>query len=142
MIMMGLHFPRQIPFSEVYIHALIRDVEGQKMSKSRGNVIDPLEVIEVYGTDALRFTLASLAVPGRDVYLSEERTQGYRNFINKIWNASRFILMNLDNYSEESRVKSPASAKASAGKPEAREPESPGNSQQSKSEAPNSEFRI
>lgn len=93
MIMMGLHFMKEVPFRRVYIHALIRDLEGQKMSKSKGNVIDPIEVIDRYGTDALRFTLAALAVKGRDIYLSEERIQGYRNFMNKIWNASRFILM-------------------------------------------------
>ena len=95
MIIMGLHFMGDAPFSTVYIHALIRDIEGQKMSKSKGNVIDPLAVIDNYGTDALRFTLAALAVKGRDIYLSEERIQGYRNFMNKIWNASRFIIMNL-----------------------------------------------
>lgn len=93
MIMMGLHFTGNIPFHAVYIHALIRDVEGQKMSKSKGNVIDPIEILDKYGTDALRFTLSVLAVKGRDIYLSGERIQGYRNFMNKIWNASRFILM-------------------------------------------------
>ncbi|MFQ5574215.1 MAG: valine--tRNA ligase [Terriglobia bacterium] len=96
MIMSGLHFTGEAPFDTVYIHALIRDADGKKMSKSRGNVIDPLEVIDVFGTDALRFTLAALAAPGRDVFLSDERTQGYRNFMNKIWNASRFILMNCE----------------------------------------------
>jgi valyl-tRNA synthetase len=94
MIMMGLHFMKDVPFREVYIHALVRDAEGQKMSKSKGNVIDPLEIMEKYGTDALRFTLASMASPGRDIKLSEERIGGYRNFANKIWNAARFILMN------------------------------------------------
>lgn len=98
MIMMGLHFPQDVPFRKVYIHALIRDAEGRKMSKSAGNVIDPLDTIDKYGTDALRFTLASLAVPGRDVFLSEERIEGYRNFCNKIWNASRFVLMNLEGH--------------------------------------------
>lgn len=98
MIMAGLHFAGDVPFSTVYIHALIRDVEGKKMSKSRGNVIDPLEVIEEYGTDALRFTLALLATPGRDIYLSAERIAGSRNFMNKIWNASRFVLANLQGY--------------------------------------------
>lgn len=98
MIMAGLHFAEDVPFEKVYIHALIRDAKGQKMSKSRGNVIDPISIIDQYGTDALRFTLTSLATPGRDIYLSEERIQGYRNFANKIWNASRFILMNLDGY--------------------------------------------
>lgn len=98
MIMMGLHFRKEIPFFEVYIHALIRDAQGRKMSKSRGNVIDPLDIIEKYGTDALRFTLTSLATPGRDIFLSEERIEGMRNFANKIWNASRFVLMNLEGY--------------------------------------------
>jgi len=96
MIMMGLKFTGQVPFRDVYIHALVRDVEGQKMSKSKGNVIDPLSVMERYGTDALRFTLASMASPGRDIKLAEERIEGYRNFANKIWNAARFILMNLN----------------------------------------------
>jgi len=94
MIMMGLHFMKDVPFRDVYIHALVRDAEGQKMSKSKGNVIDPLEIMDKYGTDALRFTLASMASPGRDIKLSEERIEGYRNFANKIWNAARFILMN------------------------------------------------
>ena len=96
MIMMGLNFMGDVPFRDVYIHALVRDAEGQKMSKSKGNVIDPLHVMEQFGTDALRFTLASMASPGRDIKLAEERIEGYRNFANKIWNAARFSLMNLD----------------------------------------------
>ena len=96
MIMLGLKFMGDVPFREVYIHALVRDAEGQKMSKSKGNVIDPLHVMEQFGTDALRFTLASMASPGRDIKLAEERIEGYRNFANKIWNAARFSLMNLD----------------------------------------------
>jgi valyl-tRNA synthetase len=96
MIMMGMKFMGDVPFREVYIHALVRDAEGQKMSKSKGNVIDPLHVMEQFGTDALRFTLASMASPGRDIKLAEERIEGYRNFANKIWNATRFSLMNLD----------------------------------------------
>ena len=95
MIMMGLKFMGEVPFRDVYIHALVRDAEGQKMSKSKGNVIDPLHVMEQYGTDALRFTLAAMASPGRDVKLAEERIEGYRNFTNKIWNAARFLLMHL-----------------------------------------------
>jgi valyl-tRNA synthetase len=94
MIMLGLKFKGNIPFHKVYIHALVRDAEGQKMSKSRGNVIDPLEVMDQYGTDALRFTLAALAGQGRDIRLSEERIQGYRNFMNKIWNAFRYCELN------------------------------------------------
>lgn len=100
MIMMGLKLMRDVPFRDVYIHALVRDPEGQKMSKSKGNVIDPLEVMGRYGTDAFRFTLASLAAMGRDIRLSEERIGGYQNFVNKLWNAARFVLLNL---SEEVR---------------------------------------
>ncbi|HVG02403.1 MAG TPA: class I tRNA ligase family protein, partial [Nitrospira sp.] len=103
MIMMGLKFMGEVPFRDVYIHALVRDAEGQKMSKSKGNVIDPLHVMEQYGTDALRFTLAAMASPGRDVKLAEERIEGYRNFTNKIWNAARFILMHLDGERAEVR---------------------------------------
>ena len=98
MIMMGLKFMGEVPFRDVYIHALVRDAEGKKMSKSRGNVIDPLEVMERYGTDAFRFTLAALAAQGRDIRLAEERIEGYRNFANKIWNAARFVLSNLEGY--------------------------------------------
>jgi len=90
MIMLGLKFMGDVPFRAVYIHALVRDAEGQKMSKSKGNVIDPLHVMDQFGTDALRFTLASMASPGRDIKLAEERIEGYRNFANKIWNAARF----------------------------------------------------
>ena len=102
MIMLGLKFMEQVPFHEVYIHALVRDAEGHKMSKSKGNVIDPLIVMDNYGTDALRFTLAAMASPGRDIKLSEERIEGYRNFANKLWNAARFILMNLNGPREAS----------------------------------------
>lgn len=94
MIMMGLKFTSDVPFRDVYIHALIRDEHGQKMSKSKGNVIDPVDMMEKYGTDALRFTLAILAVQGRDIRLSEGRIQGYRTFMNKIWNLARFAFMN------------------------------------------------
>jgi len=95
MMMMGIHFMGDIPFKDVYIHALVRDAEGKKMSKSKGNVIDPLAVMDQFGTDAFRFTLAALAAQGRDIKLSEERIVGYRHFVNKIWNAARFALMNL-----------------------------------------------
>jgi valyl-tRNA synthetase len=98
MMMLGLHVMGEVPFRAVYIHALVRDMEGQKMSKSRGNVIDPLEVMDRYGTDALRFTLAALAAQGREIRLSTERIEGYRNFANKLWNAARFVLANLDGY--------------------------------------------
>ena len=96
MMMMGLHFKKEVPFREVYVHALVRDAQGQKMSKSKGNVIDPLVMMDQYGTDALRFTLTAFAVQGRDVKLSEERIEGYKHFVNKIWNASRLVLMNLE----------------------------------------------
>ena len=96
MIMMGLHFMKEVPFHQVYITGLVRDAEGQKMSKTRGNVIDPLDLIERYGADALRFTLAVMATPGSDLPLAEERMVGYRAFANKIWNAARFVLLNLD----------------------------------------------
>ena len=96
MMMMGLHFMEQVPFQHVYIHALVRDEQGQKMSKSTGNVIDPLLMIERYGADALRFTLTAFAAMGRDIKLSEARIEGYRHFINKIWNAARFVLLNLE----------------------------------------------
>jgi valyl-tRNA synthetase len=89
-------FARSIPFREVYIHALVRDAERQKMSKTKGNVVDPTEVTEKYGTDAVRFTMASMASPGTDIAFSESRTEGYRAFTNKIWNAARFVFMNLD----------------------------------------------
>ncbi|MEF2232352.1 MAG: valine--tRNA ligase [Pseudodesulfovibrio sp.] len=95
MMMMGLQFMEQVPFHHVYIHALVRDEHGKKMSKSTGNVIDPLDMIEKYGADALRFTLTSFAAMGRDIKLSEQRIEGYKHFMNKIWNAARFSLMNL-----------------------------------------------
>jgi valyl-tRNA synthetase len=95
MIMMGLKFMGDVPFRQVYIHALVRDAEGQKMSKSRGNVIDPLVIIDKYGADAFRFTLAALAAQGRDIRLSEERIEGYRYFCNKLWNAYRFLAPHL-----------------------------------------------
>ncbi|HEY3309857.1 MAG TPA: valine--tRNA ligase [Desulfuromonadaceae bacterium] len=98
MMMMGLHFMKEVPFTDVYIHALVRDAQGQKMSKSKGNVIDPLTIIEQYGTDAFRFTLAAFAAQGRDIKLAEERIAGYRNFCNKVWNAARFTMMNLQDF--------------------------------------------
>jgi len=94
MLMMGLHFMEEVPFRTVYIHALVRDQHGAKMSKSKGNVIDPLELIEEYGADALRFTLAAMAAQGRDIKLSTQRVEGYRNFTTKLWNACRFAEMN------------------------------------------------
>jgi len=95
MMMMGIHFMGQVPFKHVYLHALVRDEQGKKMSKSTGNVIDPLVMIAKYGTDSMRFTLASFAAMGRDIKLSEKRIEGYRHFVNKIWNSARFALMNL-----------------------------------------------
>jgi valyl-tRNA synthetase len=94
MMMMGLHFMQEVPFHTVYIHALVRDERGAKMSKSKGNVIDPLELIDEYGADALRFTLAAMAAQGRDIKLSTQRVEGYRNFATKLWNACRFAEMN------------------------------------------------
>jgi valyl-tRNA synthetase len=94
MMMMGIHFMGDVPFREIYIHALVRDEKGQKMSKSKGNIIDPLDLIEKYGTDALRFTLTALAAQGRDIKLAEGRVEGYRNFATKLWNAARFCQMN------------------------------------------------
>jgi valyl-tRNA synthetase len=120
MIMFGCHFMRghqqdpklkqasgwgdkkddSVPFRQVYIHALVRDAERQKMSKTKGNVIDPLDIIQRFGTDATRFTLAAMAAPGTDIAFSESRTEGYRNFANKIWNAARFMFMNVDRAKE------------------------------------------
>jgi len=114
MIMLGCHFMLDapmpdgsernlkdaVPFREVYIHALVRDAERQKMSKTKGNVIDPIEIVQKYGTDAVRFTLASMASPGTDIAFSESRTEGYRAFANKIWNAARFIFMNVEKARE------------------------------------------
>jgi valyl-tRNA synthetase len=97
MMMMGLKFMNDVPFKDVYIHALVRDEFGKKMSKSLGNVIDPLMVMDKFGTDAFRFTLAALAAQGRDIRLSESRIEGYRNFMNKIWNAARFALPYVEN---------------------------------------------
>ena len=94
MMMMGLHFMKEVPFHTVYIHALVRDATGAKMSKSKGNVIDPLELIDEYGADALRFTLAAMAAQGRDIKLSAQRVEGYRNFATKLWNAARFAEIN------------------------------------------------
>ena len=94
MMMMGLHFMGDVPFKDIYIHALVRDEKGQKMSKSKGNVMDPLDLIDKYGCDALRFTLTALAAQGRDIKLAESRVEGYRNFSTKLWNAARFCQMN------------------------------------------------
>ncbi|HSO66716.1 MAG TPA: valine--tRNA ligase, partial [Desulfatirhabdiaceae bacterium] len=96
MMMMGIHFMNEVPFKDVYVHALVRDESGKKMSKSKGNVIDPLTVIDRYGTDAFRMTLAAFAAQGRDIKMSEKRVEGYRHFINKLWNAARFALMHVD----------------------------------------------
>lgn len=94
MMMMGLHFMGEVPFPTVYVHALVRDQKGAKMSKSKGNIIDPLELIDQYSADALRFTLAIMAAQGRDVKLDTSRIAGYRNFATKLWNATRFAQMN------------------------------------------------
>ena len=99
--MMGIKFTGEVPFKDVYIHGLIRDEKGEKMSKTKGNVIDPLEIIDEYGADSLRFSLAAMASQGRDIKLSLSVIKGYRNFINKIWNASRFLMLNLEGYDPE-----------------------------------------
>jgi valyl-tRNA synthetase len=104
MMMMSLFVMKKVPFDKVYIHALVRDEHGQKMSKSKGNVIDPLELIKKYGADALRFTLMSMASPGRDVKLSEDRVKGYRNFLTKIWNVSKFCELNNCNSNLETNM--------------------------------------
>ncbi len=104
MMMMGIHFMGAVPFRQVYVHALVRDASGQKMSKSKGNVIDPLLMMDKYGTDALRFALTAFAAQGRDIKLSEDRIEGYRHFVNKIWNAARFLLMNLEGFSRMGNI--------------------------------------
>ena len=121
MIMLGCHFmldvpmpdgsPRPlaeaVPFRNVYIHALIRDANREKMSKTKGNVVDPIDIIQRFGTDAVRFTLASMASPGTDIAFSEARTEGYRAFANKIWNAARFLFMNLDRARDQPAIEDP-----------------------------------
>ncbi|MBN2439681.1 MAG: valine--tRNA ligase, partial [Deltaproteobacteria bacterium] len=97
MMMMGLYVMKDVPFRDVYLHALVRDENGEKMSKSKGNSIDPLEMMDKFGTDAFRFTLAAFTAQGRDVRMSEERIEGYKFFVNKIWNATRFSMMNLED---------------------------------------------
>jgi len=100
MIMFGVEFLDKEPFKDIYVHALVKDEKGQKMSKSKGNVIDPLDLIEKYSADALRFTLLSMASPGTDVKLSEDRIKGYRNFLNKLWNADNFLTSNNCNFNK------------------------------------------
>ncbi len=100
MIMFGMEFLDKEPFKDVYVHALVKDEKGQKMSKSKGNVINPLDLIEKYSADALRFTLLSMASPGTDVKLSEDRVKGYRNFLNKLWNANNFLITNNCDFSK------------------------------------------
>ncbi len=109
MMMFGLELMGDVPFQDVYIHAIVRDAQGQKMSKSKGNVIDPLTIMDQFGTDAFRFTLAALAAQGRDIKLSEQTIEGYRNFANKIWNASRFALMNIGDFDPASKPSRPDS---------------------------------
>src|SRR5438034_200082 len=108
MAMLGIHFVQDVPFRDVYLHAIVRDAEGQKMSKTKGNVADPLDVMAKYGTDAFRFTLAALG-QGRDIRISEDRIEGYRNFANKLWNASRLVLSNLDGFDPALAKKTPPS---------------------------------
>jgi valyl-tRNA synthetase len=103
MIMFGMEFLNKEPFKNIYVHALVRDEKGQKMSKSKGNVIDPLDLIKKYSADALRFTLLSMASPGTDVKLSEDRVKGYRNFLNKLWNANNFLITNNCNFKKSNK---------------------------------------
>jgi valyl-tRNA synthetase len=104
MMMMGLYVMKKVPFKDVYLHALVRDEMGDKMSKSKGNIIDPLEMIDKFGADAFRFTLAAFTAQGRDIRMSEERIEGYKHFVNKIWNATKFSLMNLEDYPSEGGI--------------------------------------
>ncbi len=112
MMMMGIHFMGEVPFRLVYLHPMVRDEKGQKMSKTKGNVIDPLVITKQYGADALRFTLAALTAQGRDIKLAKERIEGYRAFANKLWNATRFALMNLEGY--DARAPDPGASARSA----------------------------
>jgi valyl-tRNA synthetase len=105
MVMMGIYTTKKIPFKTIYLHGLIRDKERRKMSKSKGNVIDPLAITDVYGTDSLRLALIIGSMPGKDASISEEKIKGYRNFINKIWNIYRFISLNIEDYNPESKIK-------------------------------------
>jgi len=104
MIMFGMEFLDKEPFKDVYVHALVKDEKGQKMSKSKGNVINPLDLIEKYSADALRFTLLSMASPGTDVKLSEDRVKGYRNFLNKLWNANNFLITNNCDFAKIDKI--------------------------------------
>ncbi|MDO9558962.1 MAG: valine--tRNA ligase [Syntrophales bacterium] len=104
MMMMGLYVMKDVPFKDVYLHALVRDEQGDKMSKSKGNIIDPLQMIDKYGADPFRFTLAAFTAQGRDVRMSEERIEGYKYFVNKIWNAAKFSLMNLEDYPDDDQA--------------------------------------
>src|SRR5258707_9350528 len=98
--MLGLHFTRTAPFRSVYLHSLVRTAGGEKMSKSKGTGLDPVALNQQYGTDAMRFCLASMAAPGTDIVLSDDRLASARNFANKIWNASRFLFVNLDKFEQ------------------------------------------
>src|SRR5665647_517191 len=97
MIMMSLYFMKEVPFKEVFINPLVNDIYGQKMSKSKGNVIDPMTIIDKNGADVLRFTLASLTTPGKNMLLGEDKIEGSRNFANKLWNASKFVIANIQD---------------------------------------------
>src|SRR5438067_10080324 len=100
MVMMGIHFTGKVPFRAVYLHSLVRTGSGEKMSKSKGTGLDPVVLNQKYGTDAMRFCLTSMAAPGTDIIVSEDRLLGARSFANKIWNASRFLFVNLDKFEE------------------------------------------
>src|SRR6202521_1354540 len=100
MIMLGIHFSVQVPFRAVYLHSLVRTGSGENMSKSKGTGLDPVLLNKQYGTDAMRFCLASMAAPGTDIVLSDDRLSGARNFANKIWNAARFLCVNLEKFEQ------------------------------------------
>ncbi|HEV1992805.1 MAG TPA: valine--tRNA ligase, partial [Candidatus Acidoferrum sp.] len=118
MIMMGIHFTGRIPFRQVYLHSIVRNAEGQKMSKSKGTGIDPIEVNQKYGTDAMRFTLAAMAAPGGDLIWTEDRILSARNFANKIWNAARFLFVNLDKFEQAgAKIEDLAAPEIRAGAP-------------------------
>ena len=119
MAMLGIHFTGQVPFRTVYLHSLVRTASGEKMSKSKGTGLDPVKLNQQYGTDAMRFCLASMAAPGTDIILSDDRLASARNFANKIWNASRFLFMNLDKFEQSGRrvVRRASRARCARGAP-------------------------
>jgi valyl-tRNA synthetase len=122
MMMFGIHLLGDVPFRDVYLHGMVRDAKGQKMSKTKGNVIDPLDVTAKHGADALRFTLVAMSTHGRDIKLDERRVEGYRTFANKLWNATRFALMNVSLYDEVIHPTQIAGSSPGPGRPQRRSP--------------------